>query len=374
MPVLRQPYVLRRVLAVGQRVVRDERRHAGPAGDVVRVVLDVPHEVVAGVRLPRQLQVQPGTHFMALGDAAGRIRLEQEPLGAGKEKQLVLFQRAAELRRDVGVFQGLGRVGECRVGLRDCRRHVVAAEAFFGAEEVEQAVEAIATGLGDRVDHRPRKAAVLGRRAEALELVLLDHVVVVERPGGPARWIARVDPVDQEGIARPRAAAIRRAAVHARGVVDDVDRGAGDRRAEQQRLRNRVLRGAALDVDHGGISRDRDVLGETAHLHLEIDGQLTVGGNLQIGAAGLGETGQIGGDLIDAHFQRRKAVASVRVRRVQFRALLAGQRHGDPWEHGPLLVLDVSRDGSRQRLTQGRRRERGRHQQRCRRPEQLVHG
>jgi len=202
MAPLSEPHPFGRVFLVREVVGRLQRGNAGPADDVVGVVLNVRHEVVRRTGLVVQLEVHARAHLIADGRRARRILVEVVALGACKEEKLVGDQRPGELGGEVGELVRLRGGTEGGVDPGDRVLDVAAGQGRLRISEVEQAAEAVAAGLGNGVDHGAGERPVFGRSAHPHDFNLLDDVEVEEGPRGAAGRIPGVDAVDQKTVRR----------------------------------------------------------------------------------------------------------------------------------------------------------------------------
>ncbi len=197
------------------------------------------------------------------------------------------------------------------------RADVRALPGLAPVEDLRVAVELVASRLGDDVDVDAGEAAVLGRRAQADDLLLLDGVV-----GDGRRVLAAAEPgaadlgaVDGPGIADLVAAAVGAELGHARGEVQD-----GVRILSRGELKKKVLGDVGLgqrrvgDVDDRGGPDDRhfrldpgrrqDEVQGRGHAHVEIDVRDLL----------RGETAHRHFDLVDTGQEPPEPVAPVLIR------------------------------------------------------------
>ena len=339
MSPLAEPHDFRRIFTVRDRVGSEECRHTGAADDVVAVVLQRQHVVVVRRRLPGELRVETRADLVPDRHRAARIGVLLKALRAEEVEQLVLFDRTAELRREVHVLLGDRGRRKRRILQRDRRRDVVRSQAAVGAEDVEQAAVTVAARLRDRVHDRASEPAVFRRRAQPLNLDFLHHVVVVEGPGAAAFGVARVDAVDEQRVRRAAFTAVHRAAVGAGHDVEDVDGRARDRRVVEKLLRDFRLCGAALHVDDRRLANDVDVLADAADRHRKRHVERGADRDGHVLLLGGFEARELGAHNISARIDGRKSVRAVRIRHRGLRTGLAGQRYGDARQDAALLVF-----------------------------------
>ncbi len=183
-------------------------RVCAPPGDVVLVPLVEPFELDVGAGGPVDLPDVARILFARERPVeTSRAIRPLEILHAPEEPQLVLHDRAAELRRRVPIRVDLARLEVCAQILGKASR-VVADPAVALGQVLEQSREPVGARADDAVGGGAGELAVLRVGAEPDHLHFLDPVVVEERPGRAAIGIADVDAIDQQGV-RARGAAVR---------------------------------------------------------------------------------------------------------------------------------------------------------------------
>jgi hypothetical protein len=234
------------------------------------VVLAHHGDAGALARLPGELPEEAGD--LAIGGVEGADgRRDLLPVfGGSEEPELVLGERSADARGDVGELElGFGVVA---------LRGVVGSPLLGLVVDLEAAVDLVSARLGDAVDDAAGVGAVLGVGAESADLDLVHPLDTREHPVSAAAGIGDVHAVDRVGVlagvrasvGEDGAAAAVPVEVDARSRLDDGVVVPGKGSLLEELLAEVVGDLVGDDADEGRLSGD----GDLGLYRLEAQGQV----------------------------------------------------------------------------------------------------